>query len=134
MKALRDYTIPRACIPQVIRRSSIQANNFELKPITLQLIQNIKFTGLLNEDPNTHISNFLKVCDIVKYNGVSSDAIRFILFPFSLKDKAKWYLLVILKAYDTFGRVYNMAYMIDPIAEAFGILLMWSRSSCIVGH
>ena len=33
--------------------------------------------------------NFLKVCDTVKYNGVSDEAICLRLFPFSLKEKAK---------------------------------------------
>ena len=48
---------------------------------------------LPNEDPNTHISSFLDVlCDTVKYNEVSNDAIHLRLFPFSLKDKAKHWL------------------------------------------
>ena len=79
-------------IPPVIQGPAIQANNFELEPITLQLLQNIQFMGLPQEDPNTHISNFLEVCDMVKYNGVSDDAIRLRLFPLSLKDKAKHWL------------------------------------------
>jgi hypothetical protein len=37
-----------------------------------------------------------------------------------------WYLLVTLKAYETSGRVHNMAYMIEPIAEAYGTLLIKS--------
>ena len=68
-------------------------NNFELKSITLQLWQGIQFHELAHEDPNAHILNFLEVCDIVKYNGVSDDAIRLRLFPFSLKDKAKHWLI-----------------------------------------
>ena len=48
--------------------------------------------GLSNEDPNTYISNFLEVCDMVKYDGVCDDAIRLRLFPFSLKDKTKHWL------------------------------------------
>ena len=75
-RSLRDYALPPIGVPLVIQRLAIQVNNFELKPITLQLLHNIQFIGLPQEDPNTHISNFLEVCDMVKYNGVSEDAIR----------------------------------------------------------
>ena len=54
--ALRDYALPSTDIVPVIRRPAIQANNFEIKPVTLQLFQNIQFMGFSNEDPNTHIS------------------------------------------------------------------------------
>ena len=40
-RALRDYAHPPKGIPPVIRRLAIEENNFELKPLTLQLIQNI---------------------------------------------------------------------------------------------
>ena len=86
---IRDYGRPFVVTPPVIRRLAIQANNFELKSITLQLLQGIPFHGLAHEDPNAHILNFLEVCDTVKYDGVRDEAIRLRLFPFSLKDKAK---------------------------------------------
>ena len=70
----------------------IQANIFELKTIILQLLQGIQFHGLAHEDPSAHILNFLEVCDMVKYNGVSDNAIHLRLFPFSLKEKAKHWL------------------------------------------
>ena len=86
---IRDYGHPSAVTPPGIRRPAIQANSFELKSITLQLLQGIHFYGLTHEDSNAHILNFLEVYDTVKYNGVSDDAIRLRLFPFSLKEKAK---------------------------------------------
>ena len=79
-RALRDYALSHAGIPPVIRESAIQANNFKIKPITLQLIQNIPFMGLPNEDPNTHTSNFLEVCDTMKYKGVSNSPKTFPIF------------------------------------------------------
>ena len=44
------------------------------------------------EDPNLHLSVFLGVCDTLKINGASTDAIRLRLFPFSLRDKARAWL------------------------------------------
>ena len=38
---IRDYGRPSALTPPVIRRPAIQVNNFELKSITLQLLQGI---------------------------------------------------------------------------------------------
>ena len=91
---IRDYGRPFAITPPVIRRPVIQANNFELKSITLQLLQGIQFQGLAHEDPNAHILNFLEVCDTMKYNEVSDDAIQLRLFPFSLKENTKHWLIL----------------------------------------
>ena len=76
-----------------IRRPTIQANNFEIKPAIIQMIQQtVQFRGLSQEDPNVHIANFLEICHTFKHNGVTDDAIRLRLFPFSLRDKAKVWL------------------------------------------
>jgi hypothetical protein len=51
-----------------------------------------------------------------------------------LSPRSDWYLLIALRAYETYGCVLIIAYMIDPIAEAYGTLLMWSSSSIVEGH
>ncbi|KAK8924214.1 hypothetical protein KSP39_PZI019126 [Platanthera zijinensis] len=76
-----------------IVRPPIANNNFEIKSSIIQMIQNsVQFDGLPDEDPNTHLCNFLEICDTFKINGVTDDAIRLRLFPFSLRTKAKQWL------------------------------------------
>ncbi|XP_048499890.2 uncharacterized protein LOC125497367 [Beta vulgaris subsp. vulgaris] len=89
-KSLRDFAISNASgAASSIVRPTIAANNFELSPALIRVIQQDQFSGLDNEDPNDHITTFLEKCDTLKLNGVTDDAIRLGLFPFSLKDKAK---------------------------------------------
>ena len=69
-----------------IKKLAVQANNFELKPSYVNMIQNsVQFEGLPGEDPNLHIAYFLEICDMFRVNDVLDDAIRLRLFPFSLK-------------------------------------------------
>ena len=71
---------------------AIANNNFEIKPSIIQMVQNNQFRGLQGEDPYAHILTFLNVCATFKINGVTDDAIRLRLFPFSVKDKAQLWL------------------------------------------
>lgn len=58
-RAFRDYamfmvieTLSR------IKHPPIQANNFEIKPVMIQMVQGNQFCGLPSEGPNSQISNF----------------------------------------------------------------------------
>ena len=86
---LEEFALLPTVVQTAIKRPPIQANNFELKSVTLQMLQNILFHGLPNENPNMHLTNFLEVCDTIKYNGVTEEALRLRLFPLSLGDRAK---------------------------------------------
>jgi len=44
------------------------------------------------EDPNLHLLVFFEVCNTLKINEASTDAIHLRLFPFSLRDKAREWL------------------------------------------
>nr|GEU81689.1 hypothetical protein [Tanacetum cinerariifolium] len=72
--------------------SDILAENFEIKTYLLQLVQANKFHDLKNDNPHTHISIFKRMTATLKYRDVSNDAIKLMLFPYSLKDRARiWY-------------------------------------------
>ena len=92
-RTLRDYLRPVVYENYSgIRRQAINANNFELKPGLIAMVQQQQFGGLPSEDPNNQLSSFLELCDTVKYNGVPHDTIKLQLFPFSLRDKARtWF-------------------------------------------
>ncbi|XP_022852858.1 uncharacterized protein LOC111374418 [Olea europaea var. sylvestris] len=72
-----------------IARPAIAANNVELKLGLVHMVQQNQFGGAPTEDPNAHLGSFLEICDTVKMNCVTEDAIRLRLFSFSLRDKAK---------------------------------------------
>nr|GEX25284.1 reverse transcriptase domain-containing protein [Tanacetum cinerariifolium]GEX32369.1 reverse transcriptase domain-containing protein [Tanacetum cinerariifolium] len=70
----------------------ILAENFEIKTNLLQLVQANKFHGFERDNPYTHISNFKRMTATVKYRDVPNDAIKLMLFPYSLEGAARiWY-------------------------------------------
>ncbi|KAJ1380154.1 hypothetical protein SESBI_46286, partial [Sesbania bispinosa] len=58
-RTLEDYSQPRPRNYAPIVRPPIQANNFEIKPTLLHLVQQDQFNGHASEDPNDHLQNFL---------------------------------------------------------------------------
>ena len=89
---LEEFALPPIVVQSTIRRPPIQANNFELKRVTLKMLHNIQFHGLPSENLNAHLTSFIEVYDTVKYNGVTEEALRLWLFPLSLSDRAKHWL------------------------------------------
>ena len=70
----------------------MDANNFELKPALITMVQQHEFTGRPIKDPNEDLCRFLKMENTVKLNGVRPEVIKMHLFPFSLRDiAATWY-------------------------------------------
>ncbi|GKB82461.1 reverse transcriptase domain-containing protein, partial [Tanacetum coccineum] len=71
----------------------IQAMDFGLRHHMIQQVQNTcQFHGLPGDDANRHIDQFLEITQHMKQNGVSDDALRLSLFPYSLTHHAiAWY-------------------------------------------
>ena len=54
----------------VVRQVAIEANNFELKPVLITMVQQHQFIGHPSEDPNEHMGRFMRMVNTVKLNGV----------------------------------------------------------------
>ena len=98
MAQLKRRTLGDFAMPDIlgsfggIVAPAIANNNFKIKPSIIQMVQNNQFGGLQGEDPHAHILTFLTVCATFKINGVTDDAIRLRLFPFSVRDKVQLWL------------------------------------------
>ncbi|GKB61519.1 reverse transcriptase domain-containing protein, partial [Tanacetum coccineum] len=67
-------------------------DNFVINSTHLNMIRESKFDGYLRADPHDHICGFLAICDIFKYGETQSEAVKLLIFPFSLCDEAKtWF-------------------------------------------
>ena len=51
-----------------------------------------QFSGMPTEDPHLHLRLFMEVSDSFKLPGVTEEALRLKLFPYSLRDRARAWL------------------------------------------
>jgi len=85
-RTLKEYATPSTEEPQaIIMYPTVEGNNFEIKPAILNLVQQNQFSRSPVEDPNLHISTFLRLSGTLKAN---QDALKLHLFHFSLRDRA----------------------------------------------
>ena len=71
-----------------IKPPAVNANDFELNPSLITMVQQNQFTGHPTENPSEHLGRFLRIANSVILNGVKPEVIQLQLFPFSLRDMA----------------------------------------------
>nr|GEV38513.1 reverse transcriptase domain-containing protein [Tanacetum cinerariifolium] len=71
---------------------AILAENFELKVRLLTLVTSSQFHGFERDDPHSHIRWFNKITSTLKYKNVPHEAIKLMLFLFSLEGAARIWL------------------------------------------
>ncbi|CAN0858215.1 hypothetical protein LINGRAHAP2_LOCUS7135 [Linum grandiflorum] len=87
---LQDYTKPSATGSQAsVAPPTPTSATFELRT---NLINLIHCEGQSDENPCTHLVEFLSYCDTIKIQGASDDYIRLMLFKWSLRGQAKRWL------------------------------------------
>ena len=94
-----------------VRQPAIEANNFELKPALITMVQQHQFTGHPSEDPNEHMGRFMRMANTVKFNGVRP---KLQLFPFSQRDVvATWFESLLV------GSVNNWEELVEAYMSRF---------------
>ena len=106
-KSIHDFSTPSAANvatrPNVINGDA----NFELKPALITMVQASSFCGKALEDANAHLQHFLEICSTFTIKGVTQEAIRLRLFPFSLLGKAKQWFYSNRNVVDTWDKCSN---------------------------
>jgi hypothetical protein len=88
---LRDHYVPTTYTPSSsLQLPNITAAHYEIKPSIIEMLPS--FYGLNNEDSYKHLDEFFEICLTMRLQNISEDALRMHLFPFSLKDKEKYWL------------------------------------------
>jgi len=89
-RTLKEYATPYTEEPQaIIVYPTVEDDNLEIKHALLNLVQQNQFFGSPTEDPNMHISTFLRLSGTLIEN---QEAVRLHLFAFSLRDRASaWF-------------------------------------------
>ncbi|CAN6547907.1 unnamed protein product [Malus baccata var. baccata] len=81
-------------IPSCITYPAVEEGTaFEIKQHMLNILPT--FHGLSSDDPNMHIAEFLMGCKNILVRGFSAESIKLRLFPYTLKDLARRWLLTL---------------------------------------
>jgi hypothetical protein len=70
-----------------------EATFYGIKPALLNLVMKEQFSGVSTNDAVAHLNNFVELCEMQKYKDVGGDIIKLKLFPFSLRGRAKDWVL-----------------------------------------
>ena len=85
------------------------AQFYEIKHALLNLVMKEQFSGVSTDDAAAHLNNFVELCEMQKYKEVDGDIIKLKLFPFSLRGRAKeWLLSLTRNSIDSWTKCKNV--------------------------
>ena len=105
--------------------------HFELRPALIMMVQASPFYGKAHEDANAHLQHFLEIYSTFTIKGVTQEAIRLCLFPFSLLRKAKQWFYSNHNAVDTWDKCSN-AFLVK--FSPWGRLMLYAIKSLVFNN
>jgi hypothetical protein len=89
---INEFSAPSSSNVRIGQETNVGDGSFKLKPALIDMVQQSSFCGKASEDANAHLQHFLKICSTLNIQGLTQDAVRLRLFPFSLLGKVKqWF-------------------------------------------
>jgi hypothetical protein len=88
-RCINDFSAPSSANIKTGLKTNIRDDSFEHKPTLINMVLQSPFYGKALEDANAHLQHFLEICSTITIRGVTLDAVRLRLFPFSLLGKVK---------------------------------------------
>ena len=106
-RTIHEFFAPSAANVAIGPNTINADTHFELKPALIMMVQASPFCGKAHEDANAHLQHFMEICSTFTIMGVTQEAIRLRLFPFSLLGKVKQWLYSNRNAVDTWEKCSN---------------------------
>ena len=89
---------------------AISAETYDINTAVLNLVMKDHFFGTPNEDAASHLNTFVELCDMQKKKYVDNDVVNLNLFPFSLRDRAKfWFSSLPRNSIDSCNKCKNIS-------------------------
>ena len=108
-----------------MKQPAINANDFELNPALITMVQQHQFAGHSTENPNEHLGRFLMIANSINLSGVKPEVIQLQLFPFSLRDMAiTWFNSLPYESVNTWEelmRAYFSKFFTLPLTSEQGL-------------
>lgn len=96
---IQNLSAPRAdlCEPSCSSKP-ILSDGYEISPGFIAMIREQTFSGSIGENPYLYLRDLELVCSCLSIVGMTHETLKWKLFPFSLRDKAKqWYTMSVKK-------------------------------------
>jgi hypothetical protein len=83
-RCINGFSAPSNANVRTGPEMNVKDGGFELKPAFIRMVQQSPFCGKASEDANAHLQHFSEICYKFTIQGVTQDAVRLHLFPYSL--------------------------------------------------
>jgi len=94
-----QYSAPKGAFLEPPPPSTpITTSSYQLRPGLIAMVREQSFGGKESESPYLHLREFKQLCSCIIISRMPGEALRWLLFPFSLMGEAKsWYKLAVGK-------------------------------------